>query len=40
VYDSLSLYRIAQKREEAINREINQAFANSKNANRNDKENR
>jgi hypothetical protein len=32
--------RIAQKREEAVNREISKLFANDKNANKKDKDDR
>jgi hypothetical protein len=32
--------RIAQKREEAVNREISKIFANDKNANKKDKDDR
>ncbi len=34
------LLRIAQKREEAVNREISKVFANEKNANKKDKDDR
>jgi hypothetical protein len=34
------LLRIAQKREEAVNREITKLFANDKNANKKDKDDR
>jgi Translocon-associated protein, gamma subunit (TRAP-gamma) len=34
------LFRIAQKREEAVNREITKLFANDKNANKKDKDDR
>jgi hypothetical protein len=33
-------FRIAQKREEAVNREISKIFANDKNANKKDKDDR
>jgi translocon-associated protein subunit gamma len=34
------IFRIAQKREEAVNREISKLFANDKNANKKDKDDR
>lgn len=35
-----NFFRIAQKREEAVNREITKIFANDKNANKKDKDDR